>query len=179
MSRSDNKAIIVAAVLPAMVTIAVIFLLVMPKVRENRESQAIDAPTARDSVADRPVVGGDRDEHGCIGSAGYMWCAPKDKCLRIWEEPCYASVAEEVRYMLAGKYGRDAGDVHVTMQKEEEGYVSGGVKFGEGVEGGSFLARKTGNLWEIVYDGNGAIDCEQLRAEYGFPDAILVPNFCD
>jgi hypothetical protein len=33
-------------------------------------------------------VGGDRDEHGCIGSAGYSWCAVKNKCLRTWEENC-------------------------------------------------------------------------------------------
>lgn len=35
-----------------------------------------------------PVVGGDRDEHGCIGSAGYSWCEEKQKCLRVWEEEC-------------------------------------------------------------------------------------------
>jgi putative hemolysin len=35
-----------------------------------------------------PIVGGDKDEHGCIGSAGYSWCELKNKCLRIWEEPC-------------------------------------------------------------------------------------------
>lgn len=35
-----------------------------------------------------PVVGGDKDEHGCIGSAGYSWCELKNKCLRVWEEPC-------------------------------------------------------------------------------------------
>lgn len=34
------------------------------------------------------IVGGDRDEHGCIGSAGYSWCEEKEKCLRVWEEPC-------------------------------------------------------------------------------------------
>jgi hypothetical protein len=34
------------------------------------------------------VVGGDKDEHGCLGSAGYRWCEAKEKCLRIWEEPC-------------------------------------------------------------------------------------------
>lgn len=34
------------------------------------------------------IIGGDRDEHGCIGSAGYSWCAIKNKCLRVWEEPC-------------------------------------------------------------------------------------------
>ena len=33
-------------------------------------------------------LGGDRDEHGCIGSAGYSWCAAKQKCLRPWEEKC-------------------------------------------------------------------------------------------
>jgi len=34
------------------------------------------------------IVGGDHDEHGCIGSAGYTWCEEKQKCLRVWEEPC-------------------------------------------------------------------------------------------
>ncbi|MBM3205341.1 hypothetical protein FJZ41_00615 [Candidatus Shapirobacteria bacterium] len=37
------------------------------------------------------LLGGDRDEHGCIGSAGYSWCEAKQKCLRIWEEPCEAN----------------------------------------------------------------------------------------
>jgi len=34
------------------------------------------------------IVGGDKDEHGCIGSAGYSWCEAKQKCLRVWEEKC-------------------------------------------------------------------------------------------
>ena len=38
--------------------------------------------------ANRPLAGGDSDEHGCKGSAGYSWCGAKNKCLRIWEEPC-------------------------------------------------------------------------------------------
>ena len=37
------------------------------------------------------LVGGDKDEHGCIGSAGYSWCAVKNKCLRVWEEKCEAT----------------------------------------------------------------------------------------
>ena len=35
-----------------------------------------------------PLLGGDRDAHGCIGSAGYSWCEAKQKCLRVWEEKC-------------------------------------------------------------------------------------------
>jgi hypothetical protein len=38
--------------------------------------------------AESKLIGGDRDAHGCIGSAGYQWCETKQKCLRIWEEPC-------------------------------------------------------------------------------------------
>ncbi len=34
------------------------------------------------------IAGDGWDEHGCIGSAGYSWCEEKQKCLRIWEEPC-------------------------------------------------------------------------------------------
>lgn len=34
------------------------------------------------------IVGGDKDAHGCIGSAGYSWCETKQKCLRVWEEKC-------------------------------------------------------------------------------------------
>ncbi len=34
------------------------------------------------------IIGGDTDEHGCLGPAGYSWCAEKNKCLRVWEEKC-------------------------------------------------------------------------------------------
>ncbi len=31
------------------------------------------------------IVGNDRDAHGCIASAGYMWCAQTAQCERPWE----------------------------------------------------------------------------------------------
>ena len=34
------------------------------------------------------LIGGDKDIHGCLGSAGYSWCEIKNKCLRVWEETC-------------------------------------------------------------------------------------------
>jgi len=40
------------------------------------------------SKNNQQIVGGDKDEHGCLGSAGYTWCEEKEKCLRVWEEPC-------------------------------------------------------------------------------------------
>lgn len=32
-----------------------------------------------------PMVGSDRDEHGCIGSAGYTWSYALHDCVRLWE----------------------------------------------------------------------------------------------
>ena len=33
-----------------------------------------------------PLVGGDRDEHGCIASAGYRWSRVQQRCIRPFEE---------------------------------------------------------------------------------------------
>ena len=41
-----------------------------------------------------PLVGGDEDEHGCIGSAGYTWCESSQKCFRVWEESCNNSIVD-------------------------------------------------------------------------------------
>lgn len=31
-----------------------------------------------------PAPGSDRDVHGCIGSAGYSWCAKENSCVQPW-----------------------------------------------------------------------------------------------
>lgn len=51
----------------------------------NNNNQALLTPSASESEF---LLGEDRDEHGCIGSAGYGWCETKQKCLRVWEEDC-------------------------------------------------------------------------------------------
>ncbi|WP_175822787.1 hypothetical protein [Burkholderia sp. BCC0419] len=43
------------------------------------------APADAAAQAAPPVVGGDRDAHGCIGSAGYAWCERTQQCERPWE----------------------------------------------------------------------------------------------
>lgn len=62
---------------------------------QDKGEQAKVGPIEEDLVeeiqteTEQPIrLGGDSDEHGCIGSAGYSWCEAKQKCLRIWEEIC-------------------------------------------------------------------------------------------
>lgn len=127
------------------------------------------------------IVGGDKDKYGCIGSAGYSWCPPREKCLRIWEENCYESTEQEIQYFLADKYSKSINEIKITIIKQEGEYLSASVLFSDnGIgEGGILLAKKFGNIWEVIFDGNGSLDCFKLRNEYQFPDSILKPNFCD
>jgi hypothetical protein len=129
------------------------------------------------------VVGGDKDEHGCIGSAGYSWCGPKNKCLRIWEEACYASAEQEIQYRLAEKYQKPVADVTLKVGKKTDDYMSGSVFFAApGLPspgpGGLFLAAKAGNMWELVFDGNGSVPCAEIKEKYNFPANMLV-GMCD
>ncbi len=49
------------------------------------------AAIAMSGCLEQPApIGGDRDEHGCIATAGYVWCEAKNKCIRPWEEECEA-----------------------------------------------------------------------------------------
>jgi hypothetical protein len=59
--------------------------------RDSAESDSGTSDTATtdsapsDTTPPPPTPGGDRDEHGCIGSAGYKWCAKEGKCVRPWD----------------------------------------------------------------------------------------------
>ncbi|MEM4272234.1 MAG: hypothetical protein QXH30_01475 [Candidatus Bilamarchaeaceae archaeon] len=50
---------------------------------------------AQEQQGNGQIVGGDRDEHGCIPSAGYSWCETKRKCYRPWEETCPSGQGKE------------------------------------------------------------------------------------
>lgn len=141
-------------------------------------------PTVVTAKPTGQMVGNDVDEHGCKASAGYSWCEVKQKCLRIWEEKCEEekieeTVKEAVTKILIKKYNWDKDKVSVQVNKEVGDFATGSVGFGDEMGGGGWLARKVGGIWEVVWDGNGSVDCNQLRTVYKFPDEILKPSFCD
>lgn len=63
-------------------------------VEENKDMGAPVQPEA---------LGSDRDEHGCIASAGYSWCEAKGKCLRVWEEKCESDVVPSTSTLFTNK----------------------------------------------------------------------------
>jgi hypothetical protein len=57
-----------------------------PDVRAATAEQQAAAPDlSMPAPPPAPLVGGDRDAHGCIASAGYQWCERTGRCERSWE----------------------------------------------------------------------------------------------
>jgi hypothetical protein len=145
-------------------------------------------PIPKLTSTESPMVGADRDEHGCIGSAGYSWCESKSKCLRVWEEPCELSQAQptadesvtiktQIKEALVTKHGSGASKLEVTVSKIEGNYAKGGAAVvGEG--GGMWFGAKVGDQWKLVWDGNGIINCSDLTVYPDFP-ATMIPECFD
>lgn len=121
----------------------------------------------------QPLVGNDSDEHGCKGSAGYTWCAEKNKCLRIWEEPCQQENDNDlIKQALFKKNNwKESDGITVTVSSNDGKYAKGGVTAQGG--GGYFFAAKVNGVWEIVADGNGVILCSALEKYPDYPKTFI------
>jgi hypothetical protein len=97
----------------------------------------------------------------------------------IVKETIPETVKDAVTKILIEKYNLEKDKVSVQVNKEVGDFASGSVGFGEEMGGGGWLAKKIEGKWEVVWDGNGSVDCQKLRTEYNFPDEILKPSFCD
>lgn len=76
------------------------------------------------------VLGGDRDAHGCIGSAGYTYSQIKKDCVRTFEEKIkLKEVSSKGDYIAAVIFSKD-------MKKAEV--------FVKDVDGGSMILTRTG-----------------------------------
>lgn len=130
------------------------------------------------NVNEPPLIGGQKDAHGCLIAAGYSWCESKQKCLRIWEERCYINEDEALTRLFAAEHDKPVLETFATVAKLQNNYAAGSIKFGttDG-EGGAFLARFVNNSWVIDYEGNGSIDCVKIKG-LGYPQEVL-EGFCD
>lgn len=81
------------------------------------------------------------------------------------------SVNDTIKQLFSEKYPQYAETLSVDIKQEDENHLRGEINFEIGAPGGIFLATKTNDVWEIVFDGNGAIPCSLV--EYGFSEEML------
>ncbi len=143
--------------------------------KKTVKSNTPTSPTAPITSEPTPSnkLGGDRDAHGCIPSAGYSWCESKKKCLRNWEEGCPSEDdGELIKQALFKKNNwKESDGITVTVSTNDGKYASGTVTAQGG--GGYFYAAKIGDNWEIVADGNGMIMCSSLEKYPDYPKTLI------
>jgi hypothetical protein len=94
--------------------IVIISLVLYPTYQKNKNSK--QSPE---------IIGGQKDDHGCLIAAGYSWCEQKKKCLRTWEEPCAAEVISIPVVTEEGiTYKNEKYNFQLRLPESWEGYKS-------------------------------------------------------
>lgn len=71
-----------------------------------------------------PVLGGDKDAHGCIGSAGYTYSQIKKDCVRTFEQKIrLKEVASKEDYISAVIFSKDMKKAEVFVKDAEGGSI--------------------------------------------------------
>lgn len=102
-------------------------------------------------VNNSPVVGGDKDIHGCIGSAGYTWCEVKQKCLRSWEEQCDEKAADLIN-------NEPIVNQEVQKPEEAENYIYRNDQYGFKMS----LKKRYWNGYTVTNRGSGFYTVDML-----------------
>ncbi|MFA6304331.1 MAG: TspO/MBR family protein [Patescibacteria group bacterium] len=83
-----------------------------------------------------------------------------------------------IQKMLIAKYPKYAKTLAVNLRQQTDIYAVGAISFEPGEAGGQYLAVKEGDSWQLVYEGNGSVDCVAIKQNYQFPTEMLA-GFCD
>lgn len=133
-------------------------LLMVCSCKNNRENT---------SQAEFSAVGGDRDAHGCIGSAGYTWSAVQERCIRLFEQgepllPVKESEGGSAILAAYAVFSPDSSRVELFLPESEDApvaerfrSVSGGWCWEAVSDRGAYsLSRDTAVRWILEYQSD-------------------------
>lgn len=86
------------------------------------------------------------------------------------------AIGQAIKQVLSEKYNRDLSLFQFQIGRAADNHIRGDVVFfddsGQPIAGAIVLAAKAEGEWQIVFDGNGQIDCA-LAETYGFPEEMI------
>ena len=65
------------------------------------------------------IVGDDKDEHGCIASAGYTWSEVQKDCIRLWEKGVRLASVDDAEITLFIVFSPDSTQVELFFSDDD------------------------------------------------------------
>ena len=82
----------------------------------SKRGKTVEVAEQADTVH---VVGGDKDKHGCIASAGYTWSEVQKDCIRLWEKGVRMNAVDDAEKVLFLVFSPDSTQVELFFSEEE------------------------------------------------------------
>lgn len=172
-----NKTLVIILIAVVIVAAAVLYVIYFGDFGREVAIENTNQEIVIDNT-NQPLIGGQKDAHGCLIAAGYSWCESKQKCLRTWEEKCYEAEEAALAQIFSSEHEQTIAQAHVRITVLQNNFAAGIISFGEVAgEGGAFLARLVDGAWAVDFEGNGSVDCVKIKA-LGYLEEVLV-GFCD
>lgn len=99
------------------------------------------------------IPGSDRDEHGCIGSAGYTWSELKKECIRPFEIGLKLNgiTANNQNYAAYVVFASDSAKVELFIPEEKGGVILDQTN--DGWKNDTFFLTSKNGKWSISKSG--------------------------
>ncbi|NTU46872.1 hypothetical protein HGA88_04575 [Candidatus Roizmanbacteria bacterium] len=79
-------------------------------------------------------------------------------------------IKADIKTALVAKHGASANSLVISVSKRQGDYATGGAKEEVG-GGGMWLGAKRNGVWQLVWDGNGIMECSAFTSYPDFPTA--------
>ena len=82
-------------------------------------SNSVKKVETAEKTEETKMVGNDKDEHGCIASAGYTWCEVQKDCIRLWEKGVRMNAVNDAGKTLFLVFSPDSTQVELFFSEED------------------------------------------------------------
>ncbi|MGL4333183.1 MAG: hypothetical protein ACRCZQ_02360 [Bacteroidales bacterium] len=128
-----------------------------------------DSKAANSTKTETSVIGGDKDKHGCLTSAGYTWSEVRKDCIRLFESGIRMNpVADSSEYVTSGFiiFANDSSAVELYLPSEKSSEIL--TKTGKEYEGPDqlYILSQINSKWtlkknhEVIFEEK----CHKLSA---------------
>lgn len=100
-------------------------------------------------------------------SFGVVYFMPEES-----EKTAEKSTQESIAELFSQKYNKSISTLIIDVKTDTGTFAKGSVNFTDEMGGGLWFAAKTGNGWELAFDGNGIVSCEAAN-KYNFPKDMI------